>query len=41
MPEIGTLEIYISEVNLTSSLTGWDDEKLTLIGTVNQSGGQL
>jgi oligopeptide transport system permease protein len=38
MPEIGTLEIYISEVNLTSSLTGWDDEKLTLIGTVNQSG---
>ena len=38
MPEIGTLEIYISEVNLTSSLLGWDDEKLTLIGTVNQSG---
>ena len=38
MPEIGTLEIYVSEVNLTSSLTGWDDEKLTLIGTVNQSG---
>jgi ABC-type dipeptide/oligopeptide/nickel transport system permease subunit len=38
MPEIGTLEIYISEVNLTSSLTGWEDEKLTLIGTVNQSG---
>lgn len=34
----GMLEIYLSSVNLTSSLSGWDDDKLTLLGTVNASG---
>ncbi len=38
MPTVGVLEVYLSPVNLTSSLTGWDDEKLLLLGTVNQSG---
>lgn len=38
MPAVGVLEVYLSPVNLTSSLTGWDDEKLLLLGTVNQSG---
>ena len=35
---VGVLEVYLSPVNLTSSLTGWDDDKLLLLGTVNQSG---
>lgn len=38
MPSEGMLEIYLSSVNLTSSLSGWDDDKLTLLGTVNASG---
>lgn len=38
MPTVGVLEVYLSPVNLTSSLTGWDDDKLLLLGTVNQSG---
>ena len=38
MPAVGVLEVYLSPVNLTSSLTGWDDDKLLLLGTVNQSG---
>ena len=38
MPAVGVLEVYLSPVNLTSSLAGWDDEKLLLLGTVNQSG---
>ena len=38
MPTVGVLEVYLSPVNLTSSLAGWDDDKLLLLGTVNQSG---
>lgn len=38
MPTVGVLEVYLSPVNLTSSLTGWDDDQLLLLGTVNQSG---
>jgi oligopeptide transport system permease protein len=38
MPSEGVLEIYVSPVNLTSALSGWDDDKLTLLGTVNASG---
>lgn len=38
MPAVGVLEVYLSPVNLTSSLTGWDDDQLLLLGTVNQSG---
>lgn len=38
MPENGSLEIYLSDGNLTSTFTGWSDDKLTLLGTVNSSG---
>ncbi len=38
MPENGQLEIYFSRVNLTSSVDGWSDDNLTLLGTINTSG---
>ncbi len=38
MPEDGQLEIYFSRVNLTSSVDGWSDDNLTLLGTINTSG---
>jgi ABC-type dipeptide/oligopeptide/nickel transport system permease subunit len=38
MPTIGLLEVYLSPFNVSSAITGWNDEKLVLLGTVNTSG---
>jgi ABC-type dipeptide/oligopeptide/nickel transport system permease subunit len=38
MPDNGQLEIYFSRVNLTSSVDGWNDDNLTLLGTIETSG---
>jgi ABC-type dipeptide/oligopeptide/nickel transport system permease subunit len=38
MASIGQLEVYLSPVNVTSALSGWDDDQLLLLGTVNASG---
>lgn len=38
MPEVGRLEVYLSPVNNTSTISSWNDETLTLLGIVTTSG---